>query len=139
MATNKRRHWLIDMAKNILSTSEKTFELDEMTEGATGFLILYGLKQYLADCLAVQKPIVLTEAEIKERLDKRFGNLCSSKFELTLTDSGYYWKDPNAVAASRKPSVTLDAIYNGLIADGMEPAKACEKVESWTGKSYAAK
>lgn len=135
----KRRHWLIDTAKNVLSTVGITFKLDKMTEGAIHFLMLYGLKQYLADCLAVQKPVVLTTAEIKERLDKRFANLCSDKFELITTESGYYWKDPNAVAAIRGESASLETIYTGLVNDGNSPEDAIAKVLLWTGKTYTPK
>ncbi len=133
-----RRQWLFNDETGVLSTDEASFNFDKMTAQGNQFLLQYGCKQYLADSLAVQKPIVLTTDEMIERMTARFNNLCNDDFKIVQTESCFYLKDPN-VTTTRGQSASLDTIYNGLINDGMTPDEAAAKVLLWTGKTYIAK
>ena len=47
-------------------------------------------------------------------MQDRFENLCSDKFKLTHTESGFYFKDPDAVATKRG-GINRSSLVQGLI------------------------
>ena len=112
-----RRQWLYISEADILNTKEAEFSLELITEEAALFLKLYGCKQYLADCIASKGGDEFSDKERAETMIDRFSNLCSDKFKLTLTESGFYFKDPDAVAAKRG-GIKRSDLVQGLIDSG---------------------
>ena len=110
-----RRQWLVD--KSNLVTTETAFDMDEMTEDASLFLKLYGLKQYLADCIASKGGSEFSDTERADVMIERFNNLCDEKFLVVHTESGFYFKDPDAVATKRG-GIKRSDLVQGLIDSG---------------------
>lgn len=129
MSDNKikktRRQWLYD--QDVLMTKEANFPLEDMTEEADLFLKLYGCKQYLADCIANKGGTEFSDEERAEAMQDRFDNLCDDKFKLTHTESGFYFKDPDAVATKRG-GIKQSALYDYFIADGHTHEQAIEAI-----------
>jgi hypothetical protein len=120
-----RRQWLYDSEKNNMVTTETSFNLNDMTEEADLFLKLYGCKQYLADCIAAKGGSEFSDTERANAMTERFNNLCDDKFKLTHTESGFYFKDPDAVATKRG-GIKQSALYDGLIEMGKTHEEAIE-------------
>lgn len=110
-----RRQWLYDEETKNIVTAETAFDLNKMTDEAALFTKLYGCKQYLADCIASKGGKEFSDEERAEVMLDRFENLCDDKFKLTFTESGFYFKDPNAVAAKRSGGVGRSKIVQGLM------------------------
>jgi len=112
-----RRQWQYDNDTSELSTKEADFSLTGMTKEAALFLKLYGCKQYLADCIASKGGDEFSDKERAEAMTDRFDNLCSDKFKLIHTESGFYFKDPDAVATKRG-GIKRSDLVQGLIDSG---------------------
>ena len=119
MAEDKktRRQWLYIEESNLLNTKEAEFDLDVITPEADLFLKLYGCKQYLADCIASKGGEEFSDKERADTMHERFDNLCSDRFKLTHTESGFYLKDPDAVATKRG-GIKRSDLVQGLIDSG---------------------
>lgn len=110
-----RRQWLYIEESNLLNTKEAEFDLTLITNQANMFLTLYGCKQYLADVIASKGGSEFSDKERSEAMQDRFNNLCSDKFKLIHTESGFYFKDPNAAPASRGGGVGRNKVVQGLM------------------------
>ena len=111
-----RRQWVYDNETGILSTKEKMFDISEVSPEAGLFLKLYGCKQYLADVIASKGGTEYSDKERATIMQERFGNLCNDKFKLTHTESGFYFKDPDAVATKRG-GIKRTSLIEGLMED----------------------
>ena len=130
-----RRQWLYDDGTAELSTKEGEFYLADITKEADLFLRIYGCKQYLADCIASKGGVEFSDNERYITMTERMSNLCNDKFKLTYTESGFYFKDPNATT-KRGGGVMVKKIYAGCIDDGKTDAEAKAFVLKVTGKVY---
>ncbi len=130
-----RRQWLYNNDTGELSTKEKMFDLNTINPEAALFLKLYGCKQYLADCIANKGGEEFSDEERAGTMQERFANLCDDKFIIVNTESGFYFKDPNAVT-KRGGGVVVKKIYAGCIDDGKTDAEAKAFVLKVTGKVY---
>jgi len=125
MAENKkRRRWLLNSDNTILSTNEGEFNLNDIEPEGELFLRLYGLKQYLADSVANRGGTEYSNDERLEFMQEKYDNLCNDKFRLTKTESGFYFKDPDAVA--KRGGIKQSALYEGLIEMGKTHEEAIE-------------
>ena len=130
-----RRQWLYDSETNNIVTTETAFELDKMTPQAELFISLYGCKQYLADCIASKGGDEFSDEERAEAMQERFGNLCSDKFKIIHTESGFYFKDPDAKPTTRTGGVGRSKVVQGLMdKHGWSEDKAINFWNSISGK-----
>ncbi len=130
-----RRQWLYDEDTGDLTTNEATFNMAEITTESDLFLRLYGCKQYLADKIASKGGEEFSDSERADAMQERFSNLTSDKFKLVHTESGFYFKDPNATT-KRGGGVMVKKIYDACIAEGKSDDEARDFVKTVTGKVY---
>ncbi len=127
-----RRQWLFDAETNNIVTIETAFDLNLVTPEGKLFLQLYGFKQYEADIISAMGGTEFSDAERADKMNERYDDLCDKKFKIVHTEAGFYFKDPDAVAAKRG-GIKQSALYDYFIEQGHsheEATAAINKIKS---------
>jgi len=125
-----RKVWTVDGAIKTMSCKliGLAVNLTELTIKAKEFLMLYGLKQYLSDCVAGMGGKEYSNKERVAKMLSKFAPLCKDTCSMMITEAGtFHWKDPDRVitrASKLEKALEMldekaDAVQKALIEAGM--------------------
>jgi hypothetical protein len=118
----KKRKWILDSNKKVLSCDLGKFNLDKLAEPGTDFSKFYGVKQILADSIAGKD-----KEDWNDAVTAAWEKLCNPKCFIEIKDSGTFTlTDPDATRAN----ASLARLENSLKAEETRYNEAVEQLKA---------